>query len=302
MTKTYFTWEDVNRGIDSFIQNFNFGGIELILGISRGGLVPATLLSQKTNIPMKAVDPFSDVSEFVDKKVLIVDDIYDSGRTLKYFKDHLPKSEQFVLVTKEDKDSWIVFPWETEEDKTDGLEQSTVTLLRASGDDPTREGLLETPSRFAKAWRFLTNGYKENPKSVMKVFENPGMDQLVVVSNIDFYSLCEHHLAPFYGQVHVGYLPNGKVLGVSKFARLTEIFARRLQIQERLTQEIAETIMNELQPRGVGVVVEAVHLCMRSRGVQKQNASMKTSVMLGDFRTNESLKQEFLAQIARKGN
>ncbi len=173
-------------------------------------------------------------------------------------------------------------------------------LIKASGDDIDREGLQETPVRFAKAWSFWTQGYHQDPADVMKVFDNPSLDQLVIVKDIEFYSMCEHHMAPFFGRVHIGYIPDGKVLGVSKFARLTQIYARRLQIQEKLTKQIADDIMKYLQPQGVGVVIEAEHLCMKSRGVQTQNSSMITSEMLGIFRDEAPLRQEFLRLIERK--
>jgi GTP cyclohydrolase IA len=172
-------------------------------------------------------------------------------------------------------------------------------LIELAGDDPKREGVIETPKRFLKAWAFFTSGYKKSPKDVIKCFENPQMevDQLIVIPKIDFYSMCEHHLSPFYGQIHIGYLPNKKVLGLSKFARLTEIFARRLQIQERLGQQIANSIMEFVEPKGVAIVVRGIHLCMRSRGIEKQNAEMVTSVMLGMFRDKDGLRSEFLKMI-----
>ena len=179
----------------------------------------------------------------------------------------------------------------------DKLEETCKQLLVEIGENPKREGLIETPRRFAAAWKFWTSGYQKNPKDVMKVFNSPQIDQLIAVPKIDFYSMCEHHMAPFYGQVHIGYVPNGKVLGVSKFARLIEIYARRLQIQERMTQEIAEDIMKYLKPLGVAVVVNGIHLCMRSRGVEKQNSEMVTSVMLGKFRKEPELRDEFLSLI-----
>ena len=184
-----------------------------------------------------------------------------------------------------------------------GITSEITRLIEFAGDNPDREGLKETPQRFEKAWKFWTKGYKEDPKSVMKVFESPSIDQLIIVPKIDFYSLCEHHLAPFYGQVYVGYVPKGKVLGVSKFARLIDIYARRLQIQERLTQQIADDIMKYLEPHGVAVVIKAVHLCMRSRGVEKQNSEMVTSVMLGKFRAEgeDALRNEFLTLIKLDG-
>lgn len=173
-------------------------------------------------------------------------------------------------------------------------------MIAEAGDDPTREGLLDTPARFAKAWEYLTSGYKKDPKEFITVFDNPTADtadQLVVVPKIDFYSLCEHHLLPFYGQIHIGYLPDKKVLGLSKFARIADVYARRLQIQEGLGRQVANSIMELVAPKGVGVVIRGTHLCMRARGVEKQNSEMVTSVMLGDFREKEGLRAEFLKMI-----
>ena len=178
------------------------------------------------------------------------------------------------------------------------LHESVKRLLRSiKGEDAIREGLYETPRRFLEAWKYWTSGYEKNPKDIMKMFESPSIDQLIVIPKIDYYSMCEHHLAPFYGNVHIGYVPNTKVLGVSKFARLTDIYARRLQIQERLTQQIANDIMEYLEPQGVAVVVKGIHLCMRSRGVEKQNSEMVTSVMLGKFRDEPELRAEFFSLL-----
>jgi GTP cyclohydrolase IA len=172
-------------------------------------------------------------------------------------------------------------------------------LIEGLGEDPEREGLRDTPMRAAKAMQFLTRGYSQSLSSIVNnaLFES-NLDEIVMVKDIELYSLCEHHLLPFIGRCHVGYLPNGKVLGLSKIARIVEMFARRLQIQEKLTQEIAEAIMNSAGARGVGVIIEARHLCMAMRGVEKQNSVMKTSVLLGSFRDNAPTRSEFLQLIA----
>lgn len=298
MNKIYFTWEDVKKGIHSFTAEIR--EYDYILGISRGGIIPATLIHQVYDkAELKIVDAYANVDEYKDKKVLIVDDIRDSGRTLAYFQKELPQAEVFVLVAKHDP-GWVVFPWETTEDKVDGVEQAVTTLIRASGDDPMRQGVLETPQRFAKAWEFWTEGYKHNPSEVMKVFEDPTNDQMVIVRDIQFYSMCEHHLAPFHGKVSIGYVPKGKVLGLSKFVRLVRIFSRRLQIQEKLTREIAQAVMEHLEPYGVAVVVEAEHMCMASRGVHTHGSSTITSEMLGMFREQPESRAEFLKLIERK--
>lgn len=163
------------------------------------------------------------------------------------------------------------------------------------GDDPEREGLRNTPRRAAEAWAYLTRGYQQDPAAVLgsAVFEVEA-NHMVIVRDIEIYSLCEHHLLPFFGVCHIGYIPRGKVVGVSKLARLADLYARRLQVQERLTNQIARTLMDALQPEGVGVIIEAQHLCMMMRGVEKQNSRMVTSAMLGSFHDSVATRNEFL--------
>ncbi len=172
------------------------------------------------------------------------------------------------------------------------------TLLSKIGEDPAREGLLDTPDRAAKAMNFLTQGYQQNLEEVVNnaVFTVED-NHMIIVKDIELYSLCEHHMLPFFGKCHIGYIPEGKVLGVSKLARIVDLFARRLQIQERLTTQVAMSIMDTVAPEGVGVVIEAQHLCMMMRGVEKQNSCMITSAMLGSFRNEPSTRNEFLQLI-----
>jgi GTP cyclohydrolase I len=171
-------------------------------------------------------------------------------------------------------------------------------LLSKIGEDPEREGLLDTPERAAKAMEFLTRGYRQKLEDVINnaVFTVED-NHMVIVKDIELYSLCEHHMLPFFGKCHIGYIPEGKVLGVSKLARIVDLFARRIQIQERLTNQVANSIMDTLAPEGVGVVIEAQHLCMMMRGVEKQNSCMITSAMLGSFRNEPSTRNEFLQLI-----
>lgn len=179
------------------------------------------------------------------------------------------------------------------------MEKFYSNLIKSVGEDVHREGLRETPKRAARAFQYLTKGYKEDIDKVINnaIFTSDN-DEMIIVKDIELYSLCEHHLLPFFGKCHVGYLPNGKIIGLSKVARIVEVFARRLQVQENLTKQIAETLMKYTNAKGVGVVIEAKHLCMMMRGVEKQNSSMKTSCMLGLFRSKNSTRSEFLSLIA----
>ena len=176
-------------------------------------------------------------------------------------------------------------------------------MLVRLGEDPSREGLAATPERVHKAMKYLTKGYKEDPETLLKgALFTVSYDEMVIVKDIEMFSLCEHHMLPIFGKVHVAYIPNGKVIGLSKIPRLIELFSRRLQIQERLTTQIAETIQKIIQPQGVGVVVEARHLCMMMRGVEKQHSAAVTSSMLGCFRNEEETRTEFLSLIHQRPN
>lgn len=183
---------------------------------------------------------------------------------------------------------------------SESLQKHYHEIIRILGEDTTREGLLDTPKRAAKAMQFLTDGYQKTLQDVVNgaIFESD-MDEMVIVQDIEFYSLCEHHMLPFIGRCHIAYLPNGKVLGLSKFARIVDMFARRLQIQEGLTKQIAEAVQEVTNAKGVGVVMEGKHMCMMMRGVQKQNSSMVTSVMLGVLRDNQATREEFLRLIGK---
>ncbi|MGA7105246.1 MAG: GTP cyclohydrolase I FolE [Candidatus Deferrimicrobiaceae bacterium] len=178
------------------------------------------------------------------------------------------------------------------------MQELTRDLLAKIGEDPDREGLKKTPERFDKAIRFLTSGYRQDPREVLqRAIFHESYDEMVIVKDLDVFSLCEHHILPFFGKCHVAYIPKKDIVGLSKIARVVELYSHRLQVQERLTQEIATAIMDTLSPRGVAVVIEAFHLCMMMRGIEKQNAKAVTSAMLGVFRSRQSTRMEFMELI-----
>lgn len=231
----------------------------------------------------------------------ILDDLIDSGKTLeqyaKYAKPFLalfskhPEAED--LTTNE----WLVFPWEG--DETGSADDIPTRLLQYVGEDPERGGLLETPKRFLKAWKFWTSGYDKDAKEILKCFKDGAekCDEMVLVKDIPFYSQCEHHLAPFFGTASIAYIPDGKIVGLSKLSRLLDMYARRLQVQERLTNQVADALAEHLEPLGVAVVINARHMCMESRGVCQQGHSTTTSAMRGVFKENPETRMEFLELV-----
>lgn len=180
------------------------------------------------------------------------------------------------------------------------MEHAVEEILNYVGEDLNREGLEKTPQRVRESWEFLTQGYHQDLNAVINgaIYEAPD-DNMIIVKDIEIYSLCEHHMLPFFGKCQVGYIPDKKVIGVSKIARIADIFSRRLQIQERMTRQIADALMEAIQPKGVGVIVEAKHLCMMMRGVEKQNSEMRTSAMLGAFRKRGETRAEFMSLVTR---
>lgn len=266
-----------------------------VYGVPRGG-IPAALVTQQAN-------PGIILVETPEEADIIVDDIIDSGTTKRKYADKYPEKPFLALIDKTSPQAknyypsgeWIVFPWETSQEN--GIEDNIRRLLQYVGEDPNREGLLETPKRVAKAWLHWCSGYSKRPEDILKVFEDgaENCDEMVVVKDIPIYSHCEHHLAAIIGTVTIAYIPNGKIVGLSKLSRLADIFARRLQVQERLTNQIAEALVTHLAPKGVGVIVRARHLCMESRGVCQQGHYTITSSLHGVLKTNPDARAEFMA-------
>lgn len=254
-------------------------------GVPQGGYVPAVLVAQALGI---------EVLDAPKAGCLIVDDLVDSGRTLLpyadlgYYVDALyrkPHSPKNIAPNAIEVDDWIVFPWE----KEDGApEDGIVRLIEYIGEDPTREGLLDTPKRVLKAFKEMTEGYEQDASTILgTTFDVGQVDEMIIVRNIEFVSLCEHHMLPFTGTAIVAYIPAERVVGLSKIARLVDMFSRRLQVQERLTQQITAAMDEVLMPEGSACIIEAAHSCMGCRGVRKPSARMVTSSLTGVFRQHE---------------
>jgi GTP cyclohydrolase IA len=267
-----------------------------IFPIPRGGIPAAyAIIAYGTAGILSIVERPADADIFID-------DIIDSGETMRMYCDLFPGKPFFALVDKTDParpfgSGWIVFPWEDDGNKSEGIEANITRLLQYIGEDPKRGGLIDTPRRVAKAWQHWAGGYGANIKGILKTFEDgaDSCDEMIVVKGIPFYTHCEHHMAPFFGTVTVAYVPNGRIVGLSKLSRVVDAFARRLQVQERLTNQIADALQEHLEPLGVGVVVTARHLCMESRGIQQQGSETITSALRGVMRTSGSARSEFLA-------
>ena len=263
-----------------------------VYAIPRGG-IPALYATMATGLYMRIVNNPEDADFFLD-------DIIDSGSTMKHYCDKYPERAFVALIDKTEldckyKDQWIVFPWEGEVEG--GIEDNIRRLLQFVGEDPSRGGLLETPKRVAKAWGEWTSGYGKNPAELLKCFEDgaDGCDEMVIVKNIPFYTHCEHHMAPFFGTATVAYIPDGKIVGLSKLSRIVDMYARRLQVQERLTNQVADALWDNLQPKGVGVIIEARHLCMESRGLCQQGHTTITSALRGVLKEKPEARAEFMA-------
>lgn len=278
MEKSYVSWEVVYDRLKTILENTPKD--KTFFGVPRGGQIVSGMTG-------RAVDKIEDAD-------IIIDDLIDSGATeLKYKKYNKP----FVaLIDKriELQNQWLVFPWEVREKDTEETVEDNITrLLQYFGEDVTREGLRETPKRYVKFFKEFLNPPKWNCTS----FEGEGYDEMIIQKNIPFHSLCEHHIAPFFGKGHIAYIPNKKIVGLSKLARTLETYSRRLQNQERITTQVAEFLWNELDPKGVAVSLTAVHMCMEMRGVKKHNTQTTTNKLLGKFKEDSVVRNEFLSSI-----
>lgn len=267
--------------------------------VPRGGVPVAYALSQFMQI---------EIVDDIAAADIVVDDLIDSGATRARFEDRTKRGEMaehtfFALINKpaladgHPYKDWIVFPWEKTQNATEtSANDIVVRLLQYIGEDTKREGLQETPLRVLKAWREWCSGYAQDPAAILKTFEDGTTDEMVIERGIPFFSHCEHHMAPFFGTVDIGYIPNGRIVGLSKMNRLVECFSRRLQVQERITQQIADAMMTGLDAKGVGVVVRAQHHCVMSRGIRHSGCDTVTSAMRGVFM--EGLpRAEFMALV-----
>lgn len=302
-TNIVLTWNDIHQAVDALLERWKNvlpDGVQSVYGIPTGGSVVASLIAgnRSTFTGYRLVEALTGTCG------LVVDDLIDSGRTMEPYANRphdalyrKPTSPKHLAPNAIELDGWLTFPWE----KNEGTpEDAVVRLLEYIGEDPNRPGLLDTPARVCKAWTEMTAGYKDDAAiHLSKVFPDTS-DEMVVVSGIEFTSLCEHHVLPFTGTATVAYVPDGKVVGLSKIARCVESFSKRLQVQERLTDQIAEAMMEHLNPKGVAVMLTAQHACMAVRGVQQRNAVMTTSCLRGCFYEDSRARNEFLVIAGSK--
>ena len=265
------TWQEIISRISDLPRDKKY------YGIPRGGSYISAMLNP--------VDHPEDAD-------ILIDDLIDSGSTMERYKVLYPEKEFIGLIDKKKEGikEWIRFPWEEQGESE--IEANVMRIIQYF-DDGNREGLKDTPRRYVKFLKEFLN----TPSFSFTTFDSEGMDQMIVQKDIEFHSLCEHHLAPFYGVAHVAYIPDGKIVGLSKLARCVDLFARGFQNQERITQQVADKLMKELSPKGVGVILEAHHTCMSMRGIKKQGAITSTNCMRGVFRDDLSCRNEFLNMI-----
>lgn len=295
----HLTWNDVQNmasALAPVIMDHVYPGQKLSLyGVPRGGTNVAQLLLPVLKASGAACGVSVEMANLPHDANVIVDDVVASGKTKADYTRAF-KAAFFSLVPEEaNKKNWYVFPWEG--DESDGPTENVRRLLQFIEGNKGRPGTDETPDRVIKAYGTWFSGYAQDPAAILKTFEDgaEGTEEMVVETNIPVYSHCEHHMAPFFGVAHVGYIPNGKIVGLSKLVRLVDVFARRLQVQERLTCQIADALNTELAPLGVGVVIECRHMCMESRGVKTPGVTTTTSALRGHMKDEPETRAEFLA-------
>jgi len=263
----------------------------VVYGVPKGGMIAAGFLRRAERV----WDP--------KRANIILDDLVDSGKTRDIYLAKYPQARFVALVDKqtENINEWIVFPWEADHpcaEDGDSVQQNLARLIQFIGEDPNRQGLQETPNRIIRAWQNeLFVGYQKNPEDLLTTFGTDGYDQIILCKNIELFSMCEHHMLPFFGTAHVAYIPNKRIIGISKLPRLVDIYARRLQIQERIGEQVTNALMEYLKPKGAACVIQAVHMCMRMRGCQKQHSSMVTSSVKGVFFEDSRARQELMNLI-----
>tara|TARA_R110001632_G_scaffold96953_1_gene203353 strand:- start:1422 stop:2294 length:873 start_codon:yes stop_codon:yes gene_type:complete len=278
MIKTHISWEQVYYRLEEAIKHLPKN--TKYYGVPRGGQIVAGMTGN-------AVDD-------IESADVIIDDLIDSGATEERYKEYKKPFIALIDKRKELQGEWLVFPWELKEDDTpETVEDNVKRLLQYFGEDANREGLQDTPKRFIKFFKEFLNP----PKWECTTFEGEGYDEMIVQTNIPFHSLCEHHIAPFFGTGTIAYIPNKRIVGLSKLARTLETYSRRLQNQERITMQVAEFLWEELQPKGVAVQLSAKHMCMEMRGVKKHDTYTTTTKLLGIFKKDPSARNEFLNAI-----
>jgi GTP cyclohydrolase I len=301
MEKRFVSQQALEKNYEKLAEVIKNEGCRYLYGVPRGGTMIAVELVERNRDDFEIV---ADHRNYRSSKVAIVDDVYCTGNTLGFFKDFY---KCFVLFSKSndlpkgvfsaDKvraDQWLMFPWERDAEEGTSL---VTRILEYIGEDPFREGLRETPQRVVEAWRHWFSGYTQNLEDIVKVFYDDSSDEMILLKDIEFSSMCEHHMAPFYGKAHVAYIPDKKLIGASKLARIVDLYAKRLQIQERICNQVTAALEELLQPKGVACLIEAKHSCISSRGVQKQCSVFTTSSLTGAFKENFATRNEFLKLI-----
>jgi GTP cyclohydrolase I len=285
------TWADIEHEVEELSKRWADHDLSGVYGIPNGGTPIATMLSKVLNLRLLD-EPL--------ENCLVVDDLVDTGQTLSRYEGHRdvlyrkPWSPPELAPNAKLVEEWLYFPWEKDEGEP---RDAVVRILSFLGDDPNREGLKDTPKRVLKAFKEFTSGYEKDPAVILSTVFTESYDEMVVLRNIEFVSLCEHHLQPFRGTAAVGYVPNGKVVGLSKLARLVDCYAQRLQVQERMTEQIANAVQEHLDPLGVAVYVQAHHSCMGNRGVRKHQASMVTQKLIGLMKEDSAARNEFMRLV-----